>query len=174
MTYNNQILLGRITRIHGFEGAVAIRLEKAFIDNFPELESVFIETDGRPVPFFISEWEYPGGDILKLKFKGYNSFEKVNEFNGCRVFLTSSQGTDNPVQKTETISGFKVLSADKRVIGTIKNVIQNPGQDLLSILTPENKEILIPLHEDLIIKVNRRSKTITMDLPDGLTDLNDT
>jgi 16S rRNA processing protein RimM len=108
MTYNNQILLGRITRIHGYEGAVAIRLEKAFIDNFPEPESVFIETDGRPVPFFISEWEYPGGDILKLKFIGYKSFEKINEFNGCRVFLTSSPGTDNPVQDTETISGFKV------------------------------------------------------------------
>ncbi len=32
------------------------------------MESVFLEIEGKPVPFFISESEYPGGDILRLKF----------------------------------------------------------------------------------------------------------
>ncbi|MFZ0281683.1 MAG: ribosome maturation factor RimM [Bacteroidales bacterium] len=173
MTYKNQILLGRITRIHGYDGTVAIRLEKAFTNNIPEMESVFIESDGRPVPFFISEWEYQGGDILKLRLEGYNTIEKVSEFNGCLVFLTSSSGIDTSVQKDESISGFKVLLKDESIIGTINDIIQNPGQNLLRIVTPENKEILIPFHEDFIIKVDEKMKTITMDLPDGLTGLND-
>jgi len=32
--------------------------------------------------------------------------------------------------------------------------------------------VLIPFHEDLINKVDRRRKIITMDLPEGLTELN--
>jgi len=170
MTYNYQILLGRITRIHGIEGTVIIRLEKDFIENVPEMESVFIETEGVPVPFFVLELEYTGGDILKLKFKGYESIEKVSEFNGCRIFLTT---TSHAVEKkTESIKGFSVILKDGRTLGKITAIKQNPGQDLLIIQTPGNGEILVPLHEDFIIKTDKRSGTIIMDLPEGLTDLN--
>jgi ribosomal protein L35AE/L33A len=51
MAYKKHILLGKITKVHGFEGAVTIRLERSFSDNILKMESVFIETDGRPVPF---------------------------------------------------------------------------------------------------------------------------
>jgi ribosomal protein L35AE/L33A len=50
MKYENRILLGRISRIHGYEGSVVIKLEQGFIENIPEMESVFIEIEGRPVP----------------------------------------------------------------------------------------------------------------------------
>ena len=35
--------------------------------------------------------DYSGADILKLKFDGYNSSEKVIEFVGCRVFNHSGK-----------------------------------------------------------------------------------
>lgn len=171
MTYRNQIVLGRIFRIHGYEGVVVIRLEKAYYDNIPRMESVFIEIEGRPVPFFISESEYQGGDTLKLRFEGYNSFEKVSDLYGCRIFLAGNTEAPDPVPEKETIMGFRVLMKNK-VIGTITDIIQNPGQDLLRILSPENKEVLIPLHEDFIVKTDSRSKTIIMDLPEGLIGLN--
>ena len=84
MKYENRILLGRISRIHGYEGSVVIKLEQGFIENIPEMESVFIEIEGRPVPFFISQTEYQGGDILKMKFEGYQTDNKVSGFIGCR------------------------------------------------------------------------------------------
>jgi 16S rRNA processing protein RimM len=172
MTYENQILLGHITRIHGYEGSVVIKLEQGFVENIPELESVFIEIEGRPVPFFISQTEYQGSDILKMKFEGYQTDYKVSGFIGCRVFLTTAAGTQDEPQNTAILTGFKVILNDKRILGKITRVAKNPGQDLLSILTPENREILIPLHEDFIVKINKRSKTIMMDLPEGLIELN--
>jgi len=172
MKYENRILLGRISRIHGYEGSVVIKLEQGFIENIPEMESVFIEIEGRPVPFFISQTEYQGGDILKMKFEGYQTDNKISGFIGCRVFLTTAAVTQDEIQDFEILIGFKVLLNDKRILGKITQVAHNPGQDLLSILTPENKEILIPLHEDFIAKVDKRSKTIVMDLPEGLIELN--
>ena len=53
MNYRCNILLGRVTKTSGFEGAVVVRLERSFIENIPQIESVFVEIDGRPVPFFI-------------------------------------------------------------------------------------------------------------------------
>jgi len=89
MAYKNNILLGRITKVSGYEGAVAVKLEKTFVENIPQMESVFLEIEGRPVPFFISGLEYSGADILKLSFEGYNSVEKISEFTGCSIFLTN-------------------------------------------------------------------------------------
>ena len=88
------------------------------------------------------------------------------------VFLTTAAVTQDEIPDFEILIGFKVLLNDKRILGKITQVAHNPGQDLLSILTPENKEILIPLHEDFIAKVDKRSKTIVMDLPEGLIELN--
>jgi len=79
MAYYTGILLGRITKVSGYEGAVTVKLEKVFLENIPHLESVFLEIEGRPVPFFISWSEYSGADILKLKFDDYGSLEKISE-----------------------------------------------------------------------------------------------
>ncbi len=61
------------------------------------MESVFLEIEGRPVPFFISGYGIFGADILKLRFEGYDSDEKISEFVGCRIFLTF--GTNAGSQK---------------------------------------------------------------------------
>jgi 16S rRNA processing protein RimM len=172
MTYSYQILLGRISRVNGYDGSVTVKLEKSFVDNIPELESVFLEINGKPVPFFICFSEYQGGDILKLKFEWYASYEKVNEFTGCRIFLTTINEEKQPDNKTDSILGFKVILRNKNLIGTVKEIIKNPGNDLLKIISPEKKEILIPFHEDLIAGFDMRKKTIVVDLPEGLIELN--
>ena len=48
------ILLGKIVKAHGFNGAVVIALEGDFSEKIIEMESVFVETDVKPVPFFFS------------------------------------------------------------------------------------------------------------------------
>ena len=57
MTYEKMILLGRITRLHGYEGTVIVRLEKESGDYLQKMETVFIEIEGILVPFFISDSE---------------------------------------------------------------------------------------------------------------------
>jgi 16S rRNA processing protein RimM len=172
MTYRYQILLGRIFRVNGYDGSVTVKLENSFLDNIPEMESVFLEINGKPVPFFISSLGYQGGDILKLKFEGYASFEKVNEFTGCRIFLTTIIEQNHLDNKPDSILGFKVVLRNKNLVGIVKEIIQNPGNDLLKIISPQKKEILIPFHEDLIVDLDIRKKTIMVDLPEGLIDLN--
>jgi 16S rRNA processing protein RimM len=172
MSYNTGILFGRITKAQGYEGAVSIRLEKSFTDKIPEMKSVFLEIEGKPVPFFISESESPSSGMLILKFEGYDSFAKVSELAGCRVFLESDEGNIVPVSQLSDIIGFKIKSADKSIEGTITEIIDNPGQWLVRAKTDQGKELLIPFHEDLIIRFDKKKKSITMNLPEGLTEIN--
>ena len=172
MAYTSDILLGRITKISGYEGAVTVKLEKTFTKDIPHLESVFLEIDGRPVPFFISGSEYSGADILKISFEGYESIEKVSEFIGCRIFLTSGRSESLHKDEIRDLTGYVVLDHDDSLIGTITDIIQNPGQWLLSIVSTSKKEILIPFHDDFIMSIDDNKKVIVMEIPDGLTDIN--
>lgn len=172
MAYDAHILLGRILKAHGFDGTVTVKLEEAFIEKIPEMESVFLEIDGIPVPFFISESENTGADILRLKFEGYDTLGEINEFIGCRVFLTSSGSVRSKKINSSGLTGYIISLADNSVVGKVKNIVENPGQILLVLKTAEGKELLIPFHDDLIISVERRKKVIVMDLPDGLTEIN--
>lgn len=172
MAYTSDILLGRITKISGYEGAVTVKLEKTFTEDIPHLESVFLEIDGRPVPFFISGYEYSGADILKISFEGYESVEKVCEFNGCRIFLTSGRSERPQIDEMRNLTGYVVLDQDDSLIGTITDIIQNPGQWLLSVVSTSKREILIPFHDDFIVSIDDNKKFIVMEIPDGLTDIN--
>jgi len=172
MAYKAQILLGTITKVHGYQGAVTVRLERAFIERIPEPESVFLEVEGKPVPFFIADLEYPGADILRIKFEGYDSINKVREFTGCRVFLITGDIEKNPADNFGTLKGYKICSSENKITGTIIGIIENPGQILLNTDDGCGREILIPLHEDLIISIDKKRKIIRMDLPEGLIDLN--
>ena len=172
MAYKKHILLGKITKVHGYEGAVNIRLERNFSDNIPEIESVFIEIDGRPVPFFIDYSDSPDLQTLRIKFENYNSTERIKEFVGCKVFLTESTDPEIPVEDPNTLIEFEVLSQDDIAIGVIVEIITNPGQLLLRIKSGTGKEILLPLHEDLIMEVDTKQQIIKMIIPEGISDIN--
>lgn len=172
MAYKTNILLGLITRVHGFKGAVIVRLEKTFTEKIPDIEVVFLEIEGKRVPFFISSMEYNGGDILRLKFEGYESVHKVKEFTGSRIFLSSDQPENKPEDNIDILKRYRVYSSDGKEIGKVVGLVEHPGHVLLNIDAGRGKKILIPFHDDLIIKADRKKKIINMDLPEGLTDLN--
>jgi 16S rRNA processing protein RimM len=172
MIYRTGILLGHIKKIHGHDGSVIVRLEKIFTEDIPEMESVFLEIDGKPVPFFIAESEYAGGDNLKIRFKGYNTYEKICEFTGCKVFLNTGGEEREEKNSYTNLTGFKVELDDNSLAGTVTEIIKNPGQWLICLSTEKGRELMIPFHEDLIIKIDRKMKIIQMDLPEGLTEIN--
>jgi len=174
MAYNAEIALGKILKVCGNDGSVTVKLERQFIENIPEMESVFVMTEGRPVPFFLSGTIYNGGETAVVKFDGYDSIDRVKEFCGCSLFLTSTAGNATDDQAIAVvIKGFTVMLPDKTIAGTVTSVIENPAQWLLVVTSPSGKELLIPLHEDLIRKVNRRTRVIVMDIPEGLAEIND-
>jgi 16S rRNA processing protein RimM len=172
MVYKTHKLLGKIIKVHGFDGTVIVKLEQDFKEGISKPESVFLEIDGKPVPFLVSGFQDTGGNIIRLRFDGYDSAEKMGEFTGCKVFLTSGKtGKDTDSDLTD-LRDYKLYLADDSLLGTVIEVINSPGQWLLSIRSKEGKEILIPFHEDLIIGIDERKKIIRMDLPEGLTEVN--
>ena len=172
MSYKTGILLGQITKVIGFDGAVALKQENILAENLTYMEPVFLEIEGRPVPFFIAEYDSPGGEMLRLKFDGYDTPGMVKEFVGCRVFLTRRMEVEKEASDWLTLAGYKVFSRAMEHIGMVENVVRNPGQWLLEIRSLSGKSFLVPLHEDLITSIDEDKKEMILDIPEGLMEIN--
>ena len=58
----------------------------------------------------------------------------------------------------------------KKVIGIINKINDLSPQPIFEIKN-KNRIILVPIHNDFIIKINRKEKNIELSLPDGLLEL---
>ena len=65
--------------------------------------------------------------------------------------------------------GYSIINNNES-LGEILELIEQPHQ-LLCRLEIKGKEVLIPLHEESLKKVNHRKKEVLVELPDGLLDI---
>ncbi len=173
MQINELILLGKIIKVHGFHGAVVIALEGEISEKINEMESVFVEIDGRPVPFFFEWVKELSSNTLYAKFDYYNSDSSILEFVGCRVYtdketLISYSDSKLPI----FLTGYMVLDADRREIGKIKKVVSFPMQIMLELSKGKSEAILIPYSEEIIIATDNINKIIILELPEGIDSVN--
>ena len=68
------------------------------------------------------------------------------------------------------VIGYKVFDAEKGAIGLVQDVIDMTANPLLQ-LDYNGTEILIPIFEGLIEKVDRKKKELFIKAPEGLIDL---
>jgi len=170
MTKEECYLLGKITKPFGFKGQVIFFLDVDTPDDYAGLDAVFVEVKGSLVPYFIKEIKINGN-------KATVSFEEISPDEaralvGCSLYLPLSmlpKLTGNKFYFHEII-GWKVVDSVKGDIGTIASVIDFPAQPLFQIMK-NDKEILVPIIDQVIKKVDRDTKTMYIEAPNGLIDL---
>jgi 16S rRNA processing protein RimM len=161
--------IGRITKTYGFEGAVVVRSESGIRGEPQQGEPVFVVKDGIPVPFFTREAYSPSPDTLIISFDDYLTAESVAHLRGCVV---RTEGTEESADELAALAGFTLSDTLSGLSGTITEVLRNPGQ-LMAVAVIHGEEVLIPLHPDLVVSLDRKHKKIRMALPGGLLRLND-
>ncbi len=161
--------IGRITKTYGFEGAVVVRSEGGISREPEHGEPVFVVIDGIPVPFFTREAFSPSHDTLVISFDDYLTVESVNGLRGCEVRTSREEEHQD---ETNSLTGYTIIDKKSGFKGVIADVIQNPGQSIAVVNTSAG-EVLVPVHPDLIIAIDEKSKIIEMSLPSGLAGIND-
>ena len=68
------------------------------------------------------------------------------------------------------VVGFLVVDEEKGELGNVQEIIEYPTQSLIQIVI-NGKEVLIPIHDDIIQDVDRAGKKILIKAPVGLIDM---
>lgn len=173
MDKENFFLLGYISKKFGYKGELVFVLNVDDPENYKNMELAFIEIQGRPVPFFIENIISRKNSDFIVKIEDVNTPEEAQSFIGSKIYLK----TDSLQKLSEgrfyfhEIIGFKIFDITKGYIGEIEQVVEQPQQSLFQIKS-KDKQILIPVVDDIILDINHEKKQIKIDAPDGLIDLN--
>lgn len=150
----------KVLKSWGADGQVVLSLTAEDPRDLKSQEPVFIAFDGTPVPFFI-ETAQPRGGRLIVKLEDVDSLAEAEELVGREVTLSEEEEEDE-----DTLIGLQVRDAKtRRIIGEVVDFSDYGGNTLITVDT-ENGEILLPLHDDLIVSVH--DDILTLDIPEGL------
>ena len=171
MTKDDCFFFGKITKTHGLKGEVTIKLDVANPDDFANLRYILVEEKGSFIPYFI-ESQKISGDKMFVQLQDVKKMEQAVTFLGKAVFLPNEMmpELDEDEFYYKEIIGFKLVDVTKGAIGEISDVLEYPTQAVIQVMK-DGKEILIPIHDDIIEKVDKKSKTLTVNTPEGLIDM---
>ena len=172
MTKEECFYLGRIVSKFSFKGEVLIKLDTDEPESYLEMESVFVEYDNNLVPFFIEKSNLQKSNLLRVKFEEVDSEEDAEDLLKCDLYLPLNllpELSEDQFYFHEVI-GFTVEDELYGTVGTLTGVNDTTTQALFEI-EKDGKQVLIPMNDQFLLKVDKKNKTIHVKTPEGLIDL---
>jgi len=169
--FEDYYYLGKIIRLHGYDGKVSAYFDTDEPGEYEKLKMVFIRINNMPVPFFIHSINLLQNKAL-ISFEDIDTNEKAERLVQKEIYLPLSELPELTGKNFyyHEIKGFKVIDEQFGEIGLIKQVLEYPNQALMQVMH-QDTEVLIPVSDDIILKVDRKKKEILVRAPEGLIDI---
>ncbi|ATA73528.1 MULTISPECIES: ribosome maturation factor RimM [Capnocytophaga] len=172
MTLKDCFYVGTIVSKFSFKGEVLVKLDSDDPELYENLESVFIALGNNLVPFFVEKCSLHKTDLLRIKFEDVSSEADADALMKSKLYLPLSflpKLTGNKFYFHEII-GFTMEDVNYGYVGKIVGVNDITSQALFEVEN-DGKELLIPMNDEFIEKVDRQHKKIIVKTPEGLIDL---
>jgi 16S rRNA processing protein RimM len=164
--------LGKIAKKFSFKGEVLIYLDTDEPELYENMESVFVEFNKNLVPYFIENSSLHKNDFLRVQFEDVDSEAEADTLLGCDIYLPLSMLPKLEGNKFyfHEVIGFEMEDQRLGVFGKIVSINDTTAQPLFEVLNGE-VEILIPMIDQFLVKIDRENKKVIMDLPEGLVEM---
>lgn len=170
MRFEDCFKIAYVLKTHGLKGEVTLSLGPECPD-LGGLASLFLEVKGQPVPYFIQSVSLKGTRAF-IKLEGVNSIDEAALLKGCSVYIPKAFRPSRPRGEfyNDEVIGFEVTDQIQGPLGHVKEVQENGANRHLIILYL-GREIMIPLNGPFIKRINKTSRTFTVELPDGFLEI---
>lgn len=171
MTKEECFYLGRVAKTHGIKGEVTIRLDVDDPSQYRGMKFFLLEINKVLTPFFVEKVSC-SGDKFYVTIQDIKTVEAASALTGKEVFLPLEmlpKLTGKQFYYHE-VKGFILVDETHGEIGPIADVLEYPTQAILQVFK-DKKEILIPILEHVIQKVDRKAKKLYVKAPEGLIDM---
>ena len=164
--------LGRIVSKYSFKGEVLIKLDADEPELYDNMESVFVSLRDSLVPFFIEKCSLHKSSLLRVRFEEVEDEAAADKIMGVELVV--------PLSLLPKLSGNKFYYHEIICVSLLDKIHGNIGEitavndsvsQALFIAKKGDKELLIPITDQIITKVDRENKTIEVTTPDGLVAL---
>lgn len=162
--------LGKISKPFSYKGELILFLDVDDLSRYEKLNFVYLDIAGRLVRYDIINSRFHGNKLV-VALQDVTS-EEANLLVGKDMYLPLDmlpKLEGNNFYFHEVI-GFEVFDNKKGNIGKIKEIIENTTHPIMSI-DYKGKEILVPIVDEFVKKVDRDKKILNIEAPQGLIDI---
>ncbi len=163
--------IGKFVATHGLKGELVLKHELGKKTSLKGLQTIFIEERKNSfLPWFIESTRIKNKQEVFLKLEGVTTREDAIKLAQKEVWLTETDlkkfaAKSSPVN----LLGYTIIN-EKNPLGEIIEVIEQSHQ-MLCRIEINKKEVLIPLNEDTLQKIDHKKKQVIVELPDGLLEI---
>jgi 16S rRNA processing protein RimM len=163
--------VGFILRTHGLKGEVTISIDDDAPSDLSGISVVFLEAPGGLAPYFIHSISHQGKKAF-IKFEDVDSIGEASKLVKRQVFLQkSARPKSGPTEfYNDELIAFNVSDEVIGPLGVITDIMQ-AGANRLLVIDNDGKELLIPVNGPFIVGINKRKKSVTVNLPEGFLDI---
>lgn len=163
--------IGKVQRTHGVNGEVQVNWSNDFYPEEHILESVFLQIEGIPIPFFIKSIRSKGRELSLIQFDEVDSIDQASELVGLKIFAeVKGVENDNELYLNDLV-GFAIITSKGVTLGVIDEFQDFSGNLVFQVINSAGNELLIPAVPEFIVEIDEETKTIIMELPEGIADL---
>jgi 16S rRNA processing protein RimM len=172
MTKDDCFYLGKIVKKYSFKGELLAKLDTDEPELYENLDAIFLDLRGNLIPFFIESSQLHKSELLRIKFEDVDTEADADALMKSELYLPLEflpKLADDKFYFHEII-GFKMTDINYGEVGIITGVNDTTSQALFEV-DKSGIEILIPMNDAFIDKVDKENKTIFVNTPEGLIDL---
>ena len=171
MTKDDCFYLGRVAKTHGIKGEITIKLDVDDPSAYHDMKYFLLEINKVLTPFFV-EKIVNSGDKFFVTIQDIRTVEAASALTGKEVYLPLEMLPKLSGKQFyyHEIKGFTLIDDEKGELGPIAEVIEYPTQAIIQVIK-DGKEILIPVLDQVIQKVDRKAKKFYVKAPEGLIDM---
>ncbi|GAB2960027.1 ribosome maturation factor RimM [Hymenobacter coalescens] len=175
MTLDECYELGYVVRSHGLRGQVVAELDVDDLEEYLDVEEVYVERpagSGKLFRFEVERLSPQANNRVLLKLKNVDRVEDADLFRGLKLFrpLEELPELEDDQFYFHDVIGFTVVDANLGKLGTVEAFYELPEQDLLA-MRYQGQEVLIPVVDELVQHADDESRELYVTLPEGLLDV---
>ncbi|HEY6505878.1 MAG TPA: ribosome maturation factor RimM [Chitinophagaceae bacterium] len=163
--------IGKLVAAAGLKGELLLKHTLGKKTSLKGLQAIFIEEKKDSfIPWFIETTKIKTEEETYIKLEGIETRETAGKLAQKEVWLPEAD-FKKFAAKTAPVSllGYTVIN-DGESLSEILEVIEQPHQ-ILCRLEIKDKEVLIPLNESTLQKIDHKKKQVVVELPEGLLDI---
>lgn len=164
------LAVGKIVRPHGIRGALVVEPMTDWPERFSSGEKLVLEkSDGEQVEVTVGSGGMHKGRLL-VTLEGINDRDEAEELRGLYLLIhpCDAHPLDEGEYWAHELVGMSVSKADGPELGRVSEVHCRAAQDLLTVRREDGTEFGVPFVKEFVKEVDMKSKTITVDLPEGM------
>ncbi|HUZ62068.1 MAG TPA: hypothetical protein VMU83_25055 [Hanamia sp.] len=168
---NQYFKIGKLAATFGVDGQLVLEHNLGKKTSLKGLEIIFVEEKKDSfLPYFIASTKTKSDKEIYISLEGIDSKEAAHALIKKEVWMSEDDFKKFAANAAPiSFLGFMIIN-DKKELGQVIEVIEQPHQ-LLCTIVIDGYEVLIPIHENSLEKIDKKNRILYVNLPDGLLEI---